>query len=85
LYSTHHCGRIKAHKTLGPVTFNSTVSLNQLEKFISAAQCGKHALSTMLHQAICKFLEILGLDSDAYDNNDVEQNGPCLTKKIGSN
>ena len=38
----------------------------------------------MLHQAICKFLEILGLDSDAYDNDDVEkyeQNGPCLTKK----
>ena len=47
------------------------------------------ALSTVLHQAICKFLEILGLDSDAYDNDDVEkhheQNGPCLTKKIGSN
>ena len=48
--------------------------------------------STTLHQAICKFLEILGLsnvDSDAYDNDDVEkyheQYGPCLTKKIGSN
>ena len=27
----------------------------------------------MLHQAICKFLEILGLDSDAYDNDDVEK------------
>ena len=39
----------------------------------------------MLQQAICKFLEILGLDSDAYDNDDLEkhheQNGPCLTKK----
>ena len=72
--------------SLGTVTFNLIVSLNQLKKF---AQCGKHALSTTLHQAICKFLEILGLDSDAYDNNDVEkhheQNGPCLTKKIGSN
>ena len=61
------------------------VPLNQIERF---AQCGKDALSTMLHQAICKFLEILGLDSDAYDNDDVEKTWAKRTlfdQKMGSN